>query len=320
MKLSYKTQRNLAFWTLFLTGTNYFVLLAIAAQRIFSGGVMQIIFLGELFRGSSPELSFILSRNFLIYLAGGVFLTSLIWKLVRGLFKTIGHLLKTHQTLQTLNILETSKEYYVFASKNAIAFTAGLFRPKIYFSSQLSRSLTGKGHEAVLLHEKEHQANLDPLKDFIVTTLKLTTPNFPGKSKLLEKYATLVEITCDAFAGEKMGSNRPIMEALLKIFDFNPTYNLFYTSFFSKESERIKILSGQAKLNSRGFFVSNILLFTFILFSLIMIPQVGFLSGCSHPHECLKVFMKGSTHITVATEIEKECTNHSLWSTATLNP
>ena len=96
-----------------------------------------------------------------------------------------------------------------------VAFTAGLFRPRIYLGAGLVAALRPKETEAVVLHEQHHLARYDPLRCWLVE-LALALPMFkPGRS-LAVYYRASREAEADRAAVEWQGDDRPLLTALSK--------------------------------------------------------------------------------------------------------
>lgn len=120
--------------------------------------------------------------------------------------------------------LADSKESSVFAGgvetkvlllADRVAFTAGLFRPRIYLGAGLVAALRPKETEAVVLHERHHLARYDPLRCWLVE-LALALPMFkPGRS-LAVYYRASREAEADRAAVEWQGDDRPLLTALSK--------------------------------------------------------------------------------------------------------
>ena len=62
-------------------------------------------------------------------------------------------------------------ELRVFADAAALAYTAGLVRPRIWVSTALALDLTADELDAVLWHEREHLLRRDPLRVVIARTI-----------------------------------------------------------------------------------------------------------------------------------------------------
>ncbi len=106
-------------------------------------------------------------------------------------------------------------ETKVLLLADRVAFTAGLFRPRIYLGAGLVAALRPNETEAVVLHERHHLAQYDPLRCWLVE-LALALPMFkPGRS-LAVYYRASREAEADRAAVEWQGDDRPLLTALSK--------------------------------------------------------------------------------------------------------
>jgi Zn-dependent protease with chaperone function len=103
----------------------------------------------------------------------------------------------------------------VFLMPERVAFTVGLFRPRVYLGAGLVAALQPPESEAVLLHERHHVVRYDPLRCWLVE-LALAIPLFkPGRS-LAAYYRASREAEADRAAVESQGDDRPLLTALRK--------------------------------------------------------------------------------------------------------
>ncbi len=98
----------------------------------------------------------------------------------------------------------------------ALAFTAGLVRPRIYLSRGLLRELAPAELEATLLHEAAHAARSDPLRCWLVE-LVLSSLWFPRLSRLTAAHRSARELRADLHAIQQLGDDRPLLQALYKV-------------------------------------------------------------------------------------------------------
>lgn len=104
----------------------------------------------------------------------------------------------------------------VLPTNMALAFTAGLVRPRIYLSRSLLRELAPAELEATLLHEAAHAARSDPLRCWLVE-LVLSSLWFPRLSRLTAAHRSARELRADLHAIQQLGDDRPLLQALYKV-------------------------------------------------------------------------------------------------------
>jgi len=98
----------------------------------------------------------------------------------------------------------------------AVAFSAGLLRPRIYLSTALLRLVSPPELEATLLHEMAHARRRDPLRCWLVE-LVVWSLWFPRTSWLGLAYRAARESRADTLAVAGMGDDRPLLRALFKV-------------------------------------------------------------------------------------------------------
>ncbi len=103
----------------------------------------------------------------------------------------------------------------------ALAFSAGLLRPRIYVSSALLRRFSAAELEATILHELAHVRRRDPLRCWLVE-LVVWSLWFPRTSWLGLAHRAARESRADALAAAGMGDDRPLLQALFKVDALSP--------------------------------------------------------------------------------------------------
>ncbi|MBI2765949.1 MAG: M48 family metalloprotease [Chloroflexi bacterium] len=98
----------------------------------------------------------------------------------------------------------------------AVAFSAGLLRPRIYVSPALLRRMSSSEMEATLLHEIAHVRRRDPLRCWLVELI-IWSLWFPRTSWLGVAHRAAREARADARASTEMGDDRPLLQALFKV-------------------------------------------------------------------------------------------------------
>lgn len=104
----------------------------------------------------------------------------------------------------------------LLAIDGAVAFSAGLLRPRIYVSTGLLRRVSGPELEATLLHERAHVRRRDPLRCWLVE-LGVWSLWFPGTSWLGFAHRAARESRADTLTARAMGDDRPLLRALFKV-------------------------------------------------------------------------------------------------------
>lgn len=102
-----------------------------------------------------------------------------------------------------------------------LVFTHGLFRPKVWLSTELLRVLTDEELEAVLRHEAHHLGAYDPLKILVVRCLSRAL-FFVPVARDLGGYCVAKEIAADDHAVHTMGDALPLARALRKLLAVHP--------------------------------------------------------------------------------------------------
>lgn len=98
-----------------------------------------------------------------------------------------------------------------------VAFTYGLFQPRVCVSTALLESLIDDELQAVLLHEAWHVERRDPLRISIVQALKSTLVFIPELQRLANLSIVTMEIAADRYVLTQMGHPQALARALLKV-------------------------------------------------------------------------------------------------------
>lgn len=96
----------------------------------------------------------------------------------------------------------------------ALAFCAGLVRPRIYLSLGARGSMSREQLEAVVAHERHHVLRRDPLRVLVVSALAQSLFFMPALRRLAERYSALAEIAADEAAARARGG-RALASAML---------------------------------------------------------------------------------------------------------
>lgn len=102
----------------------------------------------------------------------------------------------------------------ILDSTNSLCFCAGFISPRIYISQAIVDRFTVEQLEALLLHEKQHLDNYDPVKTLISRLFATILFFIPFLRDMLNGYLVEKEIAADQKAIRKQGHNRGIAGAL----------------------------------------------------------------------------------------------------------
>ncbi len=100
---------------------------------------------------------------------------------------------------------------------DAAAAVAGLRRPNVFCDPSLRRALNPDELRAVVLHERHHQLQRDPLRLVALDALVPLVTLVPGGRQWLEDRRAAIEIAADAYALDNGTSRRDLVRALLKV-------------------------------------------------------------------------------------------------------
>ena len=89
--------------------------------------------------------------------------------------------------------IRKGKQIYILPTAE-VAFTIGLFRPKVVMSEGLLQTFSDEEIDAIIFHEEYHQNNWDPLKLFCFTLLAEGMMYIPILKELLQRYHTYQEL------------------------------------------------------------------------------------------------------------------------------
>jgi hypothetical protein len=268
----------------------YVLLLFVAFQKIYSGFIMQFIFLIDAFENHPQNLlNLIFSWTFFINVSAGILFIILFLKVVKAMIKSFLSYLITKKFISKL-VVKSESQYLSFVSNDVLVFTAGFFKPRIYVSEFLISNTSPSEFKAIILHEQKHQQNYDPLKDFIVNLINKSLLNFPGKVWVFENYTALVELSCDEYAQTILKTKLPLISALLKIQETKLQYSYCFNQF-SSQNERIKILTDQKKPVFNGLFTFYSLMALVLLTGSVYLRQSDIFYQCNHLMQCFEAVL-----------------------------
>ncbi|MBI2465221.1 M48 family metalloprotease [Candidatus Shapirobacteria bacterium] len=280
--------RQLSFILIILVGLTYFTSLTFFSQKIYSGFLMQFIYLFDSLIVHPNSISTLFTRqDFLTQFSAGILWTYLLTLVVSGFYRLLSQVINTSKYLSSLNIIKTNALYKVFSSNYATVFTAGLLKPQVFVSDKVIQVSTPDELSSILNHEQSHRHNFDPLKNLFVDFISYITPYFPCKSWFFGQYYTLIEIGCDIHSQNSTTHPDSLITALIKIQEsFRPKY--YYLSHFSAQSERIKILVGKKKLFFGSILYPNLLMISLLIVSVAYLNQTDFFYQCQHLVKCFQ--------------------------------
>lgn len=102
------------------------------------------------------------------------------------------------------------------AAPEAFSFAYGALTPRVAVSQGLVDATTARELEAVLLHERYHVRNLDPLKVVVARASAAAFFYLPALRDLRARYVAGRELAADRGASERLG-RAPLAGALLKV-------------------------------------------------------------------------------------------------------
>lgn len=128
-------------------------------------------------------------------------------------------LLRTRRFRNRMNgyaIVSSEGSVRVMDTALPLAFSVGILRPQIYFSTGLLQGLSAEERELLSAHEQAHVARRDSLRLLLARTLSLVHLPWIRKS-LLAQLHLANEQACDEAAAKQAGGPCRMAELLLKI-------------------------------------------------------------------------------------------------------
>ncbi len=129
-------------------------------------------------------------------------------------------------------------EFRLLASPRAQAFTLGFWRPRIYVTSGLLRTLSKSEVAAVLVHEQAHQRAKDPLVATIFEGIGQAWRWMPWVRSWVTAAVSLRELTADAAATRNYHSPEALAGAMMKLLETTPVA----LASFSPNASRVEKL------------------------------------------------------------------------------
>lgn len=281
-----------AFWTLVGAGAVLAALLATAVFRTVQAGCpdgRDGLDLACLFVPTHSDLGIhLLSYLFVGTLVAGAALSVALWRRQRSglssLYRSLAVLRTSDGCIEGLAArLGLGNRVRVLDTGALLCFCAGLRSPMVYVSTGLADRLDCDELEALLLHEKHHLNNRDPLRMLLGKIIVSSLGFFPILRDFLERYVIEEEIAADASAIRHQGHCRGIAGALKKLARQTPAPPPKCLAIGAHEalSYRIDHLAGSSPLPRYRFPVSHVassLLVAAVALAVALAPLSG-----SHP-------------------------------------
>ncbi len=118
---------------------------------------------------------------------------------------------------QTAKKLEIKERVIQVKSAKLFAYCMGMKSPKIYISSTLVSEVNTKELEAILLHEKSHLDNHDPLVLTLLSIARALFPYFPVLADFVQNFRIEREVRADQSVVYHQGERQPLLSAMRKL-------------------------------------------------------------------------------------------------------
>ncbi len=173
------------------------------------------------------------------------------------------------------NILD---KVIIYKNSEPEAYCIGLFKPKIYISSQLVKIMDENELESILIHEMYHMNNRNNLILFILNYFSYILFPFPFIKDLSKQYELQAEIAADKMASISLNKHNYLLKALKKLLLYKPS-SINYGFGFSKAEAveyRVKsLVSGKAQSTNFSIRRISISIVSFIIFSLLLFLPIS---------------------------------------------
>ncbi len=221
-----------AFKVLTGAGAALVLLLGIAAYRAILAGCPDgegKVDLACLFLPTHTDLGIhLLSYAFMGTILLSIFFWLVLWRRqwtkVASLTRNLALLRASSSELKPLTWrLGLEDKVCLLNSKVPFCFCAGFISPCVYLSRGMVEKLEPQELEALLLHEKHHMENYDPLKILLGRLVVSALFFIPALRDILEQYLIDKEIAADRSAIRQQGHCRGIAGALEKLLQEHST-------------------------------------------------------------------------------------------------
>ena len=229
-------------------------------------------------------LSYAFMGTILLGTFSGLVLWRRQWTKMRLLTRNPAQLRVPDSELKALTrCLGLKDKVHLLDSEVPLCFCAGFISPRIYISRGMVEKLVPQELEALLLHEKRHLENHDPLKILLGRLLVAAIFFIPVLRDMLKHYLIDKEIAADRSAIQYQGHYRGIAGTLEKLLQEHSTIPAEGLVMGGAEalSYRIDYLMGHTSQRGLRIPIPH-LVTSFLITALILATIVAPLSG-SHP-------------------------------------
>ncbi len=163
-------------------------------------------------------LSYALILTLLVSLTSCLILLCKQWTKIHSLTRNLAMLNGRDSALERLTQRLGLRDKVQFVSSEvSFCFCTGFISPHIYLSQGMVEKLTPRELEALLLHEKHHLKNRDPLKMLLGKLVVSVLFFVPALKDMLKRYSIEKEIAADQSAIQYQGYRRGLAGALQKL-------------------------------------------------------------------------------------------------------
>lgn len=222
-----------------------------------------------------------------------------------------------HKLTSIIDYLDLTGKVVLVKNKSLFSFCSGIISPKIIITTALVKSLDDKELEAVLLHEKSHLKNLDPLKLLLGKTVSTMFFFLPVFSELHKSMQASNELIADMYTTKAQGGAVILRSALKKIIA-TPQVNLATVSAVANpdylEIRFRRLVNPSINI---GFHLSITSIFTSLLFVVVswlilQTPVQAFqMEGMSEPSSFVCAISDSTCHHECSNEIQGGSTTSS---------
>ncbi len=206
------------------------------------------------------------------------------WTKMRRLTGKLAQLRVPDSELKALTrCLGLKDKVHLLDSEVPLCFCAGFISPRIYISRGMVKKLVPQELEALLIHEKRHLENYDPLKILLGRLVAVALFFIPVLRDILKHYLIDKEIAADRSAIQYQGHYRGIAGVLEKLLQEHSAIPAEGLVAGGAEALSYRIDSLMEHTSQRGLRIPIPHLVTsFLITALILATIVAPLSG-SHP-------------------------------------
>lgn len=208
---------------IFITTAATFLIAAIFVKILPSISAKSLYFCQQLISNTLIQIPYPVKSTVIIVLLIALALGSLSFfiqmvktkRLVKSLLRKRAAL--PQGVTEITNSLDLKEKIHVIEDTNCFSFCAGILYPRILITTALITTLTNKEIESVLLHEKAHIQNHDPLKMLFGKTVSWLFFFLPIFSELNKNMQATSEILADSFVTSFQKDDTYLRSALKKI-------------------------------------------------------------------------------------------------------